>query len=143
MPDCKPVSVPLRAIAIRLGRTLLDGSSDLPGSLTKRAASPPLFGLAPRGVCPARRITPSAVRSYRTFSPLPDNGPEDAARRYIFCGTFRRALRPARPLAGTLPYGDRTFLPRFRGRLPVRQLHRTHCLISSGELCGKTRGTGN
>jgi hypothetical protein len=34
------------------------------------------------------------------------------ARRYIFCGTFRRALRPSRPLAGTLPYGDRTFLPR-------------------------------
>ena len=70
--DYKPVFVPLRAIAIRLGRALLDGSSDLPGSLTKRAASPPLFGLAPRGVCPASRIAPAAVRFYRTFSPLPD-----------------------------------------------------------------------
>jgi len=40
-------------------------------------------------------------------------------RRYIFCGTFRRTLRPPRPLAGTVPYGDRTFLPRFRGRLLV------------------------
>jgi len=31
----------------------------------------PLFGLAPCGVCPARDITAAAVRSYRTFSPLP------------------------------------------------------------------------
>jgi hypothetical protein len=30
-----------------------------------------LFGLAPCGVCPARCITAAAVRSYRTFSPLP------------------------------------------------------------------------
>jgi len=71
LPSCKPVSVPLRATVIPLGRTLLSGSSDLPGSKTERAAPPPLFGLAPRGVCPARRITPSAVRSCRTFSPLP------------------------------------------------------------------------
>jgi hypothetical protein len=36
------------------------------------AGSPSLFGLAPCGVCPARRITAAAVRSYRTFSPLPE-----------------------------------------------------------------------
>src|SRR5450432_1182328 len=30
-----------------------------------------LFGLAPCGVCPARCIAAAAVRSYRTFSPLP------------------------------------------------------------------------
>src|SRR5579872_2843611 len=30
-----------------------------------------LFGLAPCGVCHARAITGAAVRSYRTFSPLP------------------------------------------------------------------------
>ena len=30
-----------------------------------------LFGLAPCGVCPACRIAAAAVRSYRTFSPLP------------------------------------------------------------------------
>jgi hypothetical protein len=30
-----------------------------------------LFGLAPCGVCPARVIAAAAVRSYRTFSPLP------------------------------------------------------------------------
>src|SRR5947199_6992078 len=53
LPDYKPVPVPLRAAVIPLGRTLLPGSSDLPGSLTGRAAPPPLFGLAPRGVFPA------------------------------------------------------------------------------------------
>ena len=83
LPGCKPVSVPLRVAVIHLGRALLPGSSDLPGSKTERTAPPPLFGLAPRGVCTARRIAPSAVRSYRTFSPLPPK------RRYIFCCTFR------------------------------------------------------
>ena len=107
----------MRAAVIPLGRTLLYGSSNLPGSQTERAAPPPLFGLAPRGVFPAGRITPAAVRSYRTISPLP----RLAARRYIFCGTFRIRKNGPRPLAGTLPYGDRTFLPRYRERLPVRQ----------------------
>src|ERR1700691_5244048 len=73
LPDYKPVSVPLRAAAIHLGRTLLPGSSDLPESSSERAAPPLLFGLAPRGVCHAGRITPSAVRSYRTISPLPED----------------------------------------------------------------------
>src|SRR4029077_19537434 len=67
-----------------LGRALLRGSSDLPEGLTHRAGTCPrhdseepkprapfLFGLAPCGVCPARGITAAAVRSYRTFSPLP------------------------------------------------------------------------
>jgi len=63
-------------------------SSDLPGSMTERAAPPPLFGLAPRGVCPAGRITPSAVRSCRTFSPLPRS--LAVPGRYILCGTFRK-----------------------------------------------------
>ena len=53
LPDYKPVFVPFRAAVIHLGRPLLDGSSDLPGSLAGRAAPPPLFGLAPRGVYPA------------------------------------------------------------------------------------------
>ncbi len=37
------------------------------------------LGLAPRGVCPAARITLCAVRSYRTFSPLPEGGIFSAA----------------------------------------------------------------
>ena len=32
---------------------------------------PPLFGLAPGGVCRAVLVTKNAVRSYRTLSPLP------------------------------------------------------------------------
>ena len=113
LPDYKPVPVPLRAAVIHLGRPLLNGSSDLPGSSKGRAAPPPLFGLAPRGVCQAGEITPAAVRSYRTISPLPKqaNPRVDLPGRYIFCCTFRQALNePARPLAGTLPCGDRTFL---------------------------------
>jgi len=121
LPDCKPVSVPFRVAVIHLRRTLLCGSSNLPGSRAGRAAPPPLFGLAPRGACPAGGIAPAAVRSYRTISPLPSV----SGRRYIFCGAFRRALRPSRPLAGTLPCGDRTFLSRFRKRLPIRQPHST------------------
>ena len=119
LPECKPVSVPLRVTVIRLDRTLLYGSSDLPGSPTGRAAPSPLFGLAPRGVFPAGGITPAAVRSYRTISPLPPV----AGGRYIFCGTIRKASRPSRPLAGTPPCGDRTFLSRCRKRLSVRQPH--------------------
>ena len=94
---------------IPLGRPLLTGSSDLPGSLTERAAPPPLFGLAPHGVCPASRITPDAVRSYRTFSPLPDCDPA-VYFLWHFPSTTPLSASP-RPLAGMLPYGDRTFLP--------------------------------
>jgi hypothetical protein len=61
---------------------LLRGSSDLPGGglRTEPARAdrrllfdrvPSLFGLAPCGVCHARCITAAAVRSCRTFSPLP------------------------------------------------------------------------
>jgi len=50
------------------------------------SGAPSLFGLAPCGVCHARGITVAAVRSYRTFSPLP-------WRRYR--GFLGRALLPA------------------------------------------------
>ena len=112
-----PVSRILSALAggtvIPLGRALLRGSSDLPGGkdapsrhVSQANPGPSLFGLAPCGVCPAPLITKRAVRSYRTFSPLP------LARRYIFCGTFRRAglSPPSRTLSGTLLCGVRTFL---------------------------------
>jgi hypothetical protein len=104
--------------------------------LTPCIAIPPLFGLAPCGVCPAPCITARAVRSYRTFSPLPQastrglrmacacfalaSGSSEPAlavrspgpRRYIFCGTFRQAALkpPSRTLSGTLLCGVRTFL---------------------------------
>jgi hypothetical protein len=51
-----------------------------------------LFGLAPCGVLPATRVTTGAVRSYRTFSPLPSY-----ARRCL--SACRRATegKPRRP----------------------------------------------
>src|SRR5690606_14442951 len=54
-----------------------------------------LFGLAPCGVLPATDLAAGAVRSYRTFSPLPrrralrrDGG------RYVFCATVRQVTLP-------------------------------------------------
>jgi len=95
---------------------LLPGSSDLPESRTERATPPLLFGLAPRGVYPAGRIAPAAVRSYRTFSPLPRLG---RGGMFSVALSVNPALsRAPRPLAGTLPYGDRTFL-QGRGLSPL------------------------
>jgi hypothetical protein len=79
---CKPNSV--RRIA-PAGRSFLwaahycAAQATYPEVVTRRAGTcpkpkpqaPSLFGLAPCGVCPARRIAAAAVRSYRTFSPLP------------------------------------------------------------------------
>src|SRR4051794_6816670 len=75
-----------------------------------------LFGLAPCGVLPATRVTTGAVRSYRTFSPLPrvpmntrivssTTGDEAV---YFLCH-FPSGC-PDRVLPGTLPCGVRTFL---------------------------------
>jgi len=46
-------------------------TGNLSPRLPLRAGDPSLFGLAPCGVCHALIITEQAVRSYRTFSPLP------------------------------------------------------------------------
>ena len=132
LPHCKPVSVPRKAAIIPLGKALLPSSSNLPGSRTERAAPPPLFGLAPHGVCPAGRIAPSAVRSYRTFSPLPKTElAPGAGGIFSVALSVKSALsEPPRPLAGMLPCGDRTFLPPASKldseRPPVRQA-RVHC----------------
>jgi len=72
-----------------------------------------LFGLAPCGVLPATDLTAGAVRSYRTFSPLPRLR---ALRRvgvavYFLC--HYPSGHPDRALPGALPYGVRTFLPAF------------------------------
>ncbi len=54
-------------------------------AMTRRR--PPLFGLAPGGVYPARAVTGAAVRSYRTLSPLPAERLAPLHRRFAFCGT--------------------------------------------------------
>jgi len=66
----QPVSRVLSRVIIPLGYTSPCTSSDLPESGAGLTIGF-LFGLAPGGVCPAVRVTTNAVRSYRTFSPLP------------------------------------------------------------------------
>ena len=72
---------------------------------------PPLFGLAPGGVCRAASVTVRAVRSYRTLSPLP--GPK--ARRSALCGTFP-GVAPAGRYPAPCLRGARTFLCAFAQR---------------------------
>ena len=95
----------------------------------RQAGTPFLFGLAPCGVYPALTITDQAVRSYRTFSPLPDIRPGDskslgrlnAARRYLLCGTGRsRNAGPGRyPAHCSVEFGLSSH-PLRTGDRPVR-----------------------
>jgi len=65
--------------AIHLRHALPHDSSNQPGRLVrnspayapKDAGAPPLFGLAPGGVCHAGPVASAPVRSCRTLSPLP------------------------------------------------------------------------
>jgi hypothetical protein len=96
------------------------------------SGTPFLFGLAPCGVCPARDITAAAVRSYRTFSPLPrpsskeryaQQAPARTGRAVCFLWHFPSGIshsckkkrarigHPSRTLSGTVLCGVRTFLP--------------------------------
>jgi len=60
-----------------------------------------LFGLAPSGVYLAKLVTKLAVRSYRTFSPLPAKD-----GRYIFCATFLQVtLTGSYPAHRSLEFG--------------------------------------
>ena len=90
LPDYKPVSVPVLSNgwqSFLLAGDLSPAPATYPEVVTERTAPAPLFGLAPHGVCPASRIAAAAVRSYRTFSPLPDGFPPGGI---VFCGTFRK-----------------------------------------------------
>ncbi len=100
----KPNSVPrLRPYGLRRG----DNHSSSPaiaGGIkqptrklrTGRPITASLFGLAPCGVLPATRVATSAVRSYRTFSPLPAFALAGFGAAslstcrwlYVFCATF-------------------------------------------------------
>ena len=91
LPDCKPVSVLFVAEEWQpflLAGDLSPAPATYPEVVTERTAPAPLFGLAPHGVCPATRIAAAAVRSYRTFSPLPGSCLPGGI---VFCGTFRKA----------------------------------------------------
>ncbi len=104
----QPISRVLSRTTIHLGRASPHASCDLPGSDAGRAKGS-LFGLAPGGVYPAVHVTANAVRSYRTFSPLPAKGPKASPQAVCFLWHFPSA-RAAQMLSGTLPCGARTFL---------------------------------
>ena len=111
---CKPSSVPRRGghtaagrkpfVLTRLCRRALPiRESSLPAIQAAWTGPSSLLGLAPGGVYHAGRLTAPAVRSYRTFSPLP--APFEGRRRCIFCGTFpvRTQRRIASPGRWALP----------------------------------------
>ena len=121
-PACKPGSVgpvgkPTNVAAIPLGRPLPAASSNQPGRRAWRAGllSPrgdsvsPLFGFAPGGVYRAVRVAASAVRSYRTLSPLPHGGRIRAGRSALCCTI--PGVAPAGRYPAPSLHGARTFLP--------------------------------
>jgi len=108
----EPLQQPTRRFRLPEGSLRLDASGRYARPPEEERCDPCLFGLAPCGVYLAASITGRAVRSYRTFSPLPS--PLARGGRYVLCCTCRPAAlkRPSRTLSGTLPCGVRTFLPR-------------------------------
>ena len=123
-PAYKPGSgwhagAPAYVTAIPLGRRLPGASSNLPERpdldtipkrfvLARKAFAPFLFGLAPGGVCRAAGVTASAVRSYRTVSPLPTPPVAGRSRRFVLCGTIP-GLAPAGRYPAPFVHGARTF----------------------------------
>jgi hypothetical protein len=69
-----------------------------------------IFGLAGGGVCPADTIADVAVRSCRTISPLPVS-PFGRPSAVCFLWHYPAGC-PGWPLATTVPFPARTFLPR-------------------------------
>jgi len=99
------VSRVLSRAIIHLGQPSPAASSDLPGSPfgTDGADVLPLpyLVLLQAGFAVPRAVTSRAVRSYRTFSPLPGLV-RRPVRRYIFCGTFH-GLAPSRRYLAPCP----------------------------------------
>ena len=113
---CKPVSVPVRrrVAAIHLERLLPSASSDLPGTQARRAAAlSPIWSCSAWGL-PCRSGYPlrGALLPHH-FTLTPDSGA--VCFLWHFPSTLPRE-NAARPLTGTLPYGDRTFLRARRHR---------------------------
>jgi hypothetical protein len=111
----RPVSRVLSAQGLSLGVDDHSSGTPVAGRLArptrttarKRAGSDPnlssLFGLAPGGVCRAAAVAGSAVRSYRTVSPLPLQAPAEAGPGRAVCFLWHCPWgRPRRALPGTV-----------------------------------------
>lgn len=123
--------------AIHLGRSSPIASCNQPGRRAGEALSrafarsaPSLFGFAPGGACRAVRVAASAVRSYRTLSPLP------LAWRSALCGAFPGVAPAGRYPAPSL-HGARTFLSRARRERPPGRL--TAAMWGSAAPCVKLK----
>ena len=91
-----PLQQPTRRFqhAALLQRIRLGASGRYAAAVWIEPRSPCLFGLAPCGVYPAAAITGCAVRSYRTFSPLPQH---PLARALAWGGIVSVALAVSQP----------------------------------------------
>ncbi len=79
-------------------------STDRRMRMTRKSAARTLLGLARSGVYLAPLVTKQAVRSYRTFSPLPvmeRSENQSIHRRFILCGTFPRSKLHSKELVQT------------------------------------------
>jgi len=86
--------------------------------------SSPIWSCSGWGLPCRAALTPHAVRSYRTVSPLPD----PLARPSAVCFLLHwPSVRTAQALPGTLPYGARTFLEILAYRATVRPTPRAQC----------------
>jgi len=108
---CKPGSVrrpspgegwPFLWDACRQAPRATDPGGGAEARLSGEPDVPPLFGLAPGGVCHAATVAGSAVRSYRTLSPLPQAA--NSRRRFAFCCTFPGVAPAGRYPAPMLPW---------------------------------------
>ena len=97
--------------------------------LKNQATASSLFGLAPCGVCPARAITGAAVRSYRTFSPLPPSRRKEAV---CFLWHFPSSV-PSYTSLGALPDVIRHTALR-SSDFPPSSLDATRATVRSGCL---------
>ena len=76
---------------------------------TRAAPKDPYLVLLQVGFTLPFTLPHNAVRSYRTFSPLPAKGPKASPQAVCFLWHFPSA-HAAQMLSGTLPCGARTFL---------------------------------
>ena len=127
-------------MAIHLARLLPAASSDLPGQRRRIAPAArrrrvSLHGLAPDGVYPAQPVTGLAVRSYRTFSPLP--APVETRLAVCFLRHFPLGC-PRRGVPGILILWSPDF------PLPPSQAIRAAAIrpSDSGRIIGAPTGRG-
>ena len=97
-------------VARRLARPTRAAGGNARRPMVSHGAGPPLFGLAPGGVCRATTVTGRAVRSYRTLSPLP--GIRRTEARAVCFLLHCPWGRPRRALPGTVFPWSPDFPPR-------------------------------